>query len=270
MPAIVRGSCASALGALALLATPALAQNTAADADLFRLYAGTWLSDCSDAASPRLMVVDGSLVFVDGDRRITAARTLGTTAYPADEPTPDPRTLLGTVDGGGQVRFVVHRDASGSWMTVEGDDAVLQQVGPAARGFQFRLCDTGTVQSVTPSGRTQASVINGAAMLEDRRFKAAYLRALGFRSREAWLSALDGPSPATRKVTVAGHEYVLVSACKNHDCAARNVVLLWSAKRNVVYGKVHEGGASALIGAPPAAVARELETLWRAEWRRTS
>jgi hypothetical protein len=45
------------------------------------------------------------------------------------------------------------------------------------------------------------------------------------------------------------------------------VVLLWSPRHNAIYGKVYAGGTTALLGAPPAAVARELETLWRGEWR---
>lgn len=264
MNAIVR-SCVGVLALAVLVAGPARSQGTA-DPDPFLVYAGIYLSDCADPMSPRLSVVDGSLVFIDGDRRITAPRTLGNTAYPADSPTPDPRSLVGQADGG-QVRFVVHRDASGEWMTVEGDPAVLAVVGSAAQRFQFRRCDTANVESVTASGRPQPAVIDAAAMLSDRRFKAAYLKALGFRSREPWLATLDGPSPATRKVTVAGREYVLVSACKNHDCADRNIVLLWSPQRNALYGKVYAGGTTALLGAPPAPVARELETLWRSEWR---
>jgi hypothetical protein len=263
MNAIVR-SCVGVLAAAVLVAGPARSQGTA-DPDPFLVYAGIYLSDCADPMSPRLSVVDGSLVFIDGDRRITAPRTLGATAYPADSPTPDPRSLVGQAEGG-QVRFVVHRDASGEWMTVEGDPAILEVVGTAAQGFQFRRCNN-VVDSVTPSGRPHPAVVNAAAMLADRRFNTAYRKALGFRTREPWLATLDGPSPATRKVTVAGREYVLVSACKNHDCAERNLVLLWSPQRGTVYGKVYEGGSTALLGAPPAPVARELETLWRSEWR---
>ena len=47
-----------------------------------------------------------------------------------------------------------------------------------------------------------------------------------------------------------------------------NLVLLYSPARGVAYGKVFEGGArSTLIGAPPPAIAAELERLWRKEWR---
>jgi hypothetical protein len=47
-------------------------------------------------------------------------------------------------------------------------------------------------------------------------------------------------------------------------------VLLWSGAQNVVYGKVVQRGKSTLIGAPPLALAAELEQLWRAEFQRAN
>jgi hypothetical protein len=60
---------------------------------------------------------------------------------------------------------------------------------------------------------------------------------------------------------------MLVGACKNHDCYDNTILLLWSGMQNVVYGKVVQRGKSTLIGAPPPAVAAELEKLWKAEFR---
>lgn len=48
-----------------------------------------------------------------------------------------------------------------------------------------------------------------------------------------------------------GTEYLLASACKDHDCADNNTVLLYSAAQGVVYGKVYRQRRSTLIGAPP-------------------
>jgi hypothetical protein len=104
-------------------------------------------------------------------------------------------------------------------------------------------------------------------MLLDPRFRAAYYRALGARVKEQWLAKLDGPSPPTRRVSVAGREYVLVAYCKNHDCADNNAVLLYSSEFQIVYGKIYQRGRSSLVGVPPAAVARELGRLWAVEWR---
>ena len=44
-------------------------------------------------------------------------------------------------------------------------------------------------------------------------------------------------------------------------------MLLYSAANGVVYGTIYEGGKATLIGAPPPAVAAELEKLWKTEWR---
>lgn len=64
-----------------------------------------------------------------------------------------------------------------------------------------------------------------------------------------------------------GTEYLLARACKDHDCADNNTVLLYSAAQGVVYGKVYRQRRSTLIGAPPPAVASKLDRLWQAEWR---
>jgi hypothetical protein len=81
------------------------------------------------------------------------------------------------------------------------------------------------------------------------------------------MATLDGPSPSNKKVKIGGTDYILASACKNHDCADNNTVLLYSAAQGVVYGKVMQRRRSTLIGAPPTAVASELDRLWAAEWR---
>jgi hypothetical protein len=53
----------------------------------------------------------------------------------------------------------------------------------------------------------------------------------------------------------------------NHDCYENNVVFLYSARQNLVYGKVYHGGKSTLIGEPPPEVAKDLERLWQELFR---
>jgi hypothetical protein len=106
----------------------------------------------------------------------------------------------------------------------------------------------------------------GGVML-DAKIKAAYYKALGKLTSEPWLAKLDGPSPQNKRIAVAGADYVLVSSCKNHDCAENNAVLLYSPGQAVMYGKVYQRGKSTLIGGPPPEVAAELERLWKIEWR---
>ena len=110
--------------------------------------------------------------------------------------------------------------------------------------------------------------LTAAGLLYNAKAKATYYKSLGPLSKEPWLAQLDGPSSENKAVKVAGADYVLVSTCKNHDCAENNVVLLYSGAQDVVYGKVYQRGRSTLIGSPPPAVAAELEKLWKAEHRR--
>lgn len=109
--------------------------------------------------------------------------------------------------------------------------------------------------------------LTAPGLLYNAQAKATYLKALGPLAKQSWLATLDGPSREYRTVKVAGADFMLGSTCKNHDCYDNTVVLLWSGQQNVVYGKVVQKGKSTLIGAPPPAVASELEKLWKAEFR---
>jgi hypothetical protein len=109
--------------------------------------------------------------------------------------------------------------------------------------------------------------LGASGLLYNAKARDTYYKALGPLSKEAWLAKLDGPSPQNRLVKVAGTDYVLLAACKNRDCEQNSVVLLWSGAQDVVYGRAFQKGRSTLIGAPPAAVASELEKLWESEWR---
>jgi hypothetical protein len=111
--------------------------------------------------------------------------------------------------------------------------------------------------------------LSAAGLLYNEKAKATYYKALGPLSKEPWLAKLDGPSPQNRRVKVAGADYVLLAACKNRDCENNSTVLLYSTAQDVVYGTIYQRGKSSLIGAPPPAVASELERLWKIEWRST-
>ncbi|MBK7187429.1 MAG: hypothetical protein IPH86_01700 [bacterium] len=91
---------------------------------------------------------------------------------------------------------------------------------------------------------------------------AAYDRAIEPLEAEPWLVNLDGPSALNQVVLVDAVPYVLASACKSHDCAAKNLVLLYSAQQDLVYGLVFRDGSTTLIGMPPSAVTQALETFW--------
>ena len=109
--------------------------------------------------------------------------------------------------------------------------------------------------------------LSAPGLLYNQKAKATYFKALGPLTKEPWLATLDGPSPQNRRVKVAGADYFLLAACKNHDCENNSAVLLYSQPQDIVYGKIYQRGKSTLIGAPPPAVASELERLWKSEWR---
>lgn len=103
--------------------------------------------------------------------------------------------------------------------------------------------------------------------LQEPAFKSAYMKALGPKSKTAWLAKRDGPAPQDKFITVAGERYVMNSFCKNHDCNNNSAVLLYSPEKKAVYGTVYEKGKTTYIGDPPGPVAAELPVLWKKEWR---
>ena len=107
------------------------------------------------------------------------------------------------------------------------------------------------------------------AYLQEPEFKIAYMKALGPKSKTAWLAKRDGPAPQDKFIDVAGERYVMNSFCKNHDCQDNSAVLLYSPEKKLVYGTIYEKGKTSLIGNPPTPVAIELAGLWKKEWRST-
>ena len=105
-------------------------------------------------------------------------------------------------------------------------------------------------------------------MLKDANFRQPHVHALGPLAKESWLTTLDGPAPPIRDKQGAGNGYKLVSACKNHDCRDKNMVVLYAPRFRTIYGKIVLRGRSTLIGSPPQRVATELERLWRTAYRR--
>ncbi len=148
-------------------------------------------------------------------------------------------------------------------------------IGKALASKKFRRCDgavaTKTAAAMPPPTAPKRSYalheLSAPGILMDRKAKAAYYKALGPLRREPWLADLNGPSPENRLVTVAGTPYVLASACKNHDCFDNNTLLLYSQALGVVHGKVYQSGKSTLVGAPSPVVAKELDRLWREQFR---
>ena len=270
--------------ALALTAahTPAAVFDTL-DAWTLKEYGGTWLSDCKNNASPRVTVFNNALVFIRGDKRVASTgNVMGTATYLGrDPPASYVYTLIGELDNGQQqLIFMIEKDKTGNYITLLGDEKVMAQIGPDWKTLKFRPCDAPAKEAkaeTAPAAVAEAPAVAAAApaagelppaygMLDDPAFKKAYMKALGKFSKEGWLVALDGPSPASSKVTVVGDEYVLVHSCKNHDCAENNTTLLYSETKKLIYGKVRMAGKSTLLGNPPPPVAKELGEFWFKQW----
>lgn len=262
--------------ALFVIATPARSQD-GLDKYVMEAYGGTYMSDCSKTSAPRLTIFQDALVYIEGDKRIAGKNVMSASSFYGQSPPDGYRTmLLSDSDGGLQLMFAVYEDKLGLYIQLDGDPALVKRISPAMRTHKFRRCDGAGVKKAevpakvapaTPAAPTSGAGVGASGMLNDRKFKTIYVKALGPLAREEWLAALDGPSPETRKVTIAGVEYLLISCCKNHDCSDYNTVLLYSAPGKVVYGIVHRAGRTNLIGAPAPALAKELRRLWTAEWR---
>lgn len=255
--------------AAALLGVGAPA-NAALDAATFKTFGGTYVADCGNNAGPKVTLFEDALVLVDGSKRIAGADVRSAPSYFGHDNPPEYRTaFLSEVEGGWQLIAVVLQDDAGYYITLDGDAKVVAQIGKPLMATKFRLCGASATKpsSAAAPPASASAAVDASGMMTNPKFKAAYYKALGPHVKELWLAKLDGPSPQTRTVTVAGREYVMVSSCKNHDCADQNTVLLYSPAFQLVYGKIYQRGRSTLIGAPPNKVARELDRLWLAQWR---
>ena len=280
------------LAVLSLAAgSPALAQGRI-DPELLRSYGGAYAVDCARPGGLRLTVGANALSAEAGGKSIRGTPVQAAAAYFGRSAPPDFRVaLIGALPGGDELVFLVYQNAKGVSAAIDGGPKVQALVGKGAMGRRLPRCDsarqasTGVAPAQNPTpgpsknpaqdaapaptpGPVPQAVISPPQLLHDPRFRTPYLRVLGPLTKEAWLMRLDGPAPAVRKVRVAGEEYELVSVCKPHDCANHNILLLYSAGRQIVYGRLHQAGRGTRLGAPPAQVAAELERLWRAEWRR--
>lgn len=263
-----------------MLASGAQAQRL--DADTLRAYGGTYSTDCAKADAPKLRAVADMIAVERGNQRLTGLKPQAAPGFFGNSP---PRnyqmTLMGEVRGRYQMLFVIHRDRQGQYAVIEGDRQVKQALGSLAGG-RYKRCDAPAAAQAaprqpapqqaapaTPDARaaTPAEDTSPTLLLRDPKFRTPYFKALGAKQGERWLARLDGPAPQPRNVRVAGTDYLLLAVCKPRDCGENSTVLLYSAAQGIVHGQIYESGRKTIIGAPPPAVAAELDKLWRAEWR---
>jgi hypothetical protein len=267
----------------AAMSAPAWAQSKS-DIQRMQPYLGVLAADCSNYLLPQLKNLGDSLIVQDGGKAVLTGRNVKPAPkYFGATPPPEFETAFTSEVGGEALVFVYYRNASGLFAAVEGGPKVMAALPAAFKGKRARHCDPNR-NAVPGAGAPDAQAkadpnkfkgyalteLSASGLLYNAKAKETYYKALGPLAKEPWLAKLDGPSPQNKAVKVAGADYVLLGACKNHDCEQNSTVLLYSGVQNVVYGKVYQKGKSTLIGSPQPAVAAELEKLWKTEWRSQS
>ena len=280
-------SALAALCAVSVLVAPSPARGEKLAADVFKAFGGTYQSDCANAKSSKVTLFEDAIVYLAGKKRIAGANLQMQSSFFGNSPPEGYLTTFSaeTSDGKG-MDLSLWEDATGRYATVDGHPDLFD--AKTAGKTKFRMCTTSKpkTEATKEAVRTdEASTSVGTAaevtaadlpddqvyawdMVETRpKFKTAWLKVLGSRSKTEWLATLRGPGSQNTKVTVDGQEYLQVGSCKPHDCGDNNVIILWSEPRNALYAMVHEAGRSTHLGKPPANVAKQLGALWRKEFR---
>ena len=265
--------------ALALgLSAPAHAQ---LQPDVLQLYGGLYAVDCARPESPRLRVERDALHVEQGNSRLSARQDLvAIHAYFGQSAPPDFLVALDAQVGPQMnLTFLVYRDRRGQYARLDGHPTVLAKLGALAQS-PFRACSATVnereadlarqeqeARRVARTPQPASRATHPSELVRDRDFMAAWRRALGPLSREAWLARLDGPAPEITHETLAGQRWLVAAFCKPHDCGDHNAVLIYDAATPQVHGLVHRAGAATLVGQPAPALVPELQRLWRHQWR---
>jgi hypothetical protein len=251
------------------------------DAEVLRLYGGTYAVDCANSQSPRLKVERQALHVEQGQRRLTARQDV-MAAYSYFGQSAPPGFLValeGQVQRQMVMTFLVYGDARGQYATLDGHPDVLANLGPLAR-VRFNSCDAAANQRAQGMALTErqaqlsaraplpaSQATSPSDLVRDARFRAAWLKTLGPLSREAWLARMNGPAPELRREQLLGQDWLVAAFCKPHDCGDNNAVVIYDEATGRVHAVVHRAGRTGLLGAPPAPLGADLQRIWRREWR---
>lgn len=136
---LIRGIAAAASIAVC---TPAWAQDRL-DAETLKLFGGSYAADCSNAKATRLRVVADALMVDESGKRMTGRNVKAAYFYFGQSPPAEHQVvLLSEVQGGSQLRFVVHRDNSGQYITLDGDPNVQAVLGKSLLAKKYYSCDS--------------------------------------------------------------------------------------------------------------------------------
>jgi hypothetical protein len=251
---------------LFLCTAPAASAQGRTDDNTLLRYGGALAPECGNYLLPQLLYLGDSLVVREGGKAVLTGLNVkpDPAHFGAAPPAEFEAAFTSEVAGRGALVFVFYRNASGLFAEVEGGPKVMAAIPAALKGKRIRHCDPN--RNVAPGAKPPPE-LGPNDLLRDAKFRRSYVQALGPFAREPWLMQLDGPAQPVTKMRIAGDEYQLASVCKTHDCYDNNIVLLYAAGSETVYGKVVLRSRGVLVGAPPAPVAAELERLWRTTYR---
>jgi hypothetical protein len=242
--------------------------------DAMAAYGGRWSTACGDASAPTLQVREDQLIVESGKRRVvgqspeTAHSFFGNSQPPARFDI----ALMSEVEKAGALTFLVFRETRGQSITLDAAKPVAGQLGPELMKLRYWRCD-GSARAATPpaepAATKQPSPPTGspAALAQGPAMQKAWRAALGAKETDRWLVRREGPAPEPQWVTVDGTRYVLHAFCKPHDCFDNNAIALYDQGSGRIYGLAQRNGKNTLVGAPPQALAPQLDKLWREQWR---
>lgn len=235
---------------------------------LARQYGGVFSPDCANYKGLRVKFLGDSVVVERNGKSVTGThvRALrGAQAFPNGQAPRDFKVkLLSDVSRAGPLSVVLVHNSNGLFATVAADPRVLAGVGPDIAGVTVRACDPN--RNALPGAPPQV-ILDANLMLRDPRFKRLYVAALGPMAGVRWLQTLNGPAPEVKTIRIAGQDFLVVMACKQHECDTSNFLLLYSAQRAQLYGKLLNDSRPMILGSPSPALAAQIEHLWRKEWR---
>jgi hypothetical protein len=207
---LIRGATA----ALVAAGAPAWSQNTL-DAQALKLYGGNYSSDCSNSAAPRLRVVADALMVEQGTKRLTGGNVQAAYSYFGQSPPTDYQVaLLSEVRDGSQLLFIVFRDKSGQYITLDGDPKVKAALGKALLERKYRGCDATRKETTTsaPASAADSEPMGGPTeLLRDPSSNPPTTKRLVPKSKRiGWLSSTARVRQSKRSESAALSTYLPV------------------------------------------------------------
>jgi hypothetical protein len=154
--------CGVSAAAFLALGVPVWSQSTL-NVEALNLYGGTYSSDCSRSAAPRLLVVADALVVEAGGKRMIGHNVMAAPSYFG--PTPPPNYVMALLSSVGaeatSLGFIVYRDRAGQYIVLDGGPRVMGALGNALAIPHYRRCSSAVTGASTPlAGQPQAASVS--------------------------------------------------------------------------------------------------------------